>query len=205
MQLIAEELCVPLEPRHADPVRHGAARPTRAPRRARSRTPTNFNHANLALAGATAREALVRLASERLGVPGDQLVGEGRRRQRRGRPVEARELRRPRRRQEVQPRARTRARSGSIRSEWTVLGTPVPRARHPGDGHRAVRVRPQRARARHAARPRRAAAGRRRDARGRRRGVGPGHARASSRSSSRRTSSAWSPRSRGRRCRRPRR
>jgi CO/xanthine dehydrogenase Mo-binding subunit len=36
--------------------------------------PTNFNHGNLAQAAATAREALVRRASERLGVPPDQLV-----------------------------------------------------------------------------------------------------------------------------------
>ena len=36
-------------------------------------TPTNFNEANLAQAGATAREAL-RLGAERLGVPADQLT-----------------------------------------------------------------------------------------------------------------------------------
>ena len=37
-------------------------------------TPTNFNERNLAQAAATAREALLRLASERLGVPVDQLA-----------------------------------------------------------------------------------------------------------------------------------
>lgn len=36
--------------------------------------PTNFNHANLALAGATARETLVQLAAARLGVPADRLT-----------------------------------------------------------------------------------------------------------------------------------
>jgi nicotinate dehydrogenase subunit B len=36
--------------------------------------PANFNQANLALAGATAREALVQLAATRLGVPVDQLA-----------------------------------------------------------------------------------------------------------------------------------
>ena len=36
--------------------------------------PANFNQANLALAGATAREALLTLASQQLGVPADQLV-----------------------------------------------------------------------------------------------------------------------------------
>ena len=39
-------------------------------------TPTNFNEQNLALAAATAREALVRLAAARLGVPADRLVAE---------------------------------------------------------------------------------------------------------------------------------
>jgi len=36
--------------------------------------PTNFNHANLALACATAREALIDLAATRLGVPRDQIT-----------------------------------------------------------------------------------------------------------------------------------
>src|ERR1700680_127932 len=36
--------------------------------------PTNFNQGNLAQAGATAREALLKLASEHLGVPVDQLT-----------------------------------------------------------------------------------------------------------------------------------
>ncbi len=39
-------------------------------------TPTNFNEQNLALAAATAREALVRLAAAQLGVPATQLVAE---------------------------------------------------------------------------------------------------------------------------------
>ena len=37
-------------------------------------TPTNFNERNLAQAGATAREALLRLAAERFGVPVEQLT-----------------------------------------------------------------------------------------------------------------------------------
>ena len=36
--------------------------------------PTNFNHSNLAQAGATAREALLKLAAQRLNVPVDQLT-----------------------------------------------------------------------------------------------------------------------------------
>ena len=42
--------------------------------------------------------------------------------------------------------------------EWTVLGTLGAARRHAGDGHRAVRVRAQRSRRRHGARPRRPAA-----------------------------------------------
>src|SRR6202022_2769338 len=36
--------------------------------------PTNFNRSNLAQAGATARQALLQLASKQLGVPLDQLT-----------------------------------------------------------------------------------------------------------------------------------
>ena len=50
-----------------------------------------------------------------------------------------------------------------------MLGKPAGRRRFAGDGDRRLRVRPQRAPARHAARTRRAAAGRRRDAGERRR------------------------------------
>ena len=89
-------------------------------------TPTNFNERNLALAAATAREALVRLAAARLGVPVDQLLADDGMvsvttdRTRRvayvdlvaGKqfdiPLDARAKRRP-------------------RESWKVLGTPVPR------------------------------------------------------------------------------
>jgi len=36
--------------------------------------PTNFNQSNLAQAGATARQALLQLASKQLGIPVDQLT-----------------------------------------------------------------------------------------------------------------------------------
>jgi hypothetical protein len=39
--------------------------------------PANFNHANLALACATAREALIDLAATRLAVPRDAIVVDG--------------------------------------------------------------------------------------------------------------------------------
>ena len=73
-QLVAEELCVPLRSREADCLRHGVSLPIRATRPEASRIPANFNHSNLAQAAATAREALLRLASDRLGVPADQLA-----------------------------------------------------------------------------------------------------------------------------------
>ena len=44
--------------------------------------PANFNSDNLAQAGATAREALFRMASQKLGVPVDQLTAQRRRHQR---------------------------------------------------------------------------------------------------------------------------
>ena len=62
--------------------------------------------------------------------------------------VEAGHLRRARRRQEVQPAARRRTAKRKPASEWTVLGTPVPRVDMPAMATGAVRVRPQRARAR---------------------------------------------------------
>ena len=72
-QLVAEELSVPF-----DRVKliycDTAFTPDQA-YNARSQThPANFNHGNLAQACASARETLIRLASERIGVPGDQLI-----------------------------------------------------------------------------------------------------------------------------------
>ena len=79
-QLVAEELSVPLRPRHADSVRHvddaRSGHDVRQPVALRRTSTTR----NLAQAGATAREALLRLASTRLGVPADQLSSPGRRR-----------------------------------------------------------------------------------------------------------------------------
>lgn len=68
VQLVAEELDVPL-----NRVRliqcDTALTPDQGTTSGAQSHPANFNHANLALAGATARAALVRLASTRLGVP----------------------------------------------------------------------------------------------------------------------------------------
>ena len=73
MQLVAEETCVPL-----NRVRlvqcDTALTPDQGTTSGQQSHPANFNHANLALAGATAREALVRMASARLGAPASDLV-----------------------------------------------------------------------------------------------------------------------------------
>ena len=157
-----------LQSREADPMRHRRSRRTRAPRPGAQSHPTNFNQANLALAGATAREALLQRASTRLGVPVDQLavndgvicvkadrskkVGYGELVG--GRPFGI----------AAQPGGQTKTPERVDRPRNAGAARRVP-----GDGHRPVRVRPQRARARHAARARRPAAGRRRHARQRRR------------------------------------
>ncbi len=72
-QLVAEELCVPLS-RVTLIQCDTAVTPDQGTTSGAQSHPTNFRHANLALAGATAREALTRLAATRLGVPVDQLA-----------------------------------------------------------------------------------------------------------------------------------
>ncbi len=72
-QLVAEELCVPFE-RVKLIYCDTAFTPDQGYTSGSQSHPTNFNHSNLAQACATAREALVKLASDRLGVPADQLV-----------------------------------------------------------------------------------------------------------------------------------
>lgn len=71
-QLIAEELVVPLA-RVTLIQCDTEITPDQGTTSGAQSHPTNFNHANLALAAATAREALLKLASERLGAPADQL------------------------------------------------------------------------------------------------------------------------------------
>ncbi|MBZ5600797.1 MAG: molybdopterin-dependent oxidoreductase [Acidobacteriia bacterium] len=72
-QLIAEELCVPF-----DRVKllycDTAMTPDQAYTSGSQSHPANFNHSNLALACATAREALLHKAAERLALPAEQLV-----------------------------------------------------------------------------------------------------------------------------------
>ena len=68
VQLVAEELDVPLS-RVTLTMCDTAVTPDQGTTSGAQSHPANFNHANLALACATAREALVRMASERLSTP----------------------------------------------------------------------------------------------------------------------------------------
>lgn len=72
MQLVAEELAVPLN-RVKLLYCDTAMTPDQAYTAGSQSHPTNFNKNNLAQACATAREAFVRMASERLGIPAEQL------------------------------------------------------------------------------------------------------------------------------------
>jgi nicotinate dehydrogenase subunit B len=72
-QLVAEELSVPFS-RVTLIYCDTSKTPDQGVTSGSQSHPTNFNQSNLAQAGATAREALFRLASKQLGVPVDQLV-----------------------------------------------------------------------------------------------------------------------------------
>jgi CO/xanthine dehydrogenase Mo-binding subunit len=72
-QLVAEELCVAFD-RVKLVYCDTAYTPDQGYTSGSQSHPANFNHNNLAQAAATAREALFRLASERLGTPMDQLT-----------------------------------------------------------------------------------------------------------------------------------
>jgi nicotinate dehydrogenase subunit B len=72
-QLVAEELCVPLEA--VTLIQCDTARtPDQGTTSGSQSHPTNFNEGNLALAAATARERLIDLAATHLGAPRDGLV-----------------------------------------------------------------------------------------------------------------------------------
>jgi len=73
VQLIAEELAVPID-RVTLIMCDTSISPDQGTTSGSQSHPANFNHQNLALACATAREALVGLAATRLGVPADQLT-----------------------------------------------------------------------------------------------------------------------------------
>jgi CO/xanthine dehydrogenase Mo-binding subunit len=76
-QLVAEELCVPVERVKLIQCVTGVT-PDQGVTSGAQSHPQNFNHSNLGLAGATAREALLQMGSKQLGVPVDQLsIGSG--------------------------------------------------------------------------------------------------------------------------------
>src|SRR6266545_1858339 len=72
-QLVAEELSVAVERVHIVQCDTDVT-PDQGTTSGSQSTPTNFNEENLALAAATAREALLNLASTRFGVPANRLA-----------------------------------------------------------------------------------------------------------------------------------
>ena len=128
-QLIAEELCVPF-----DRVKliqcDTALTPDQGTTSGAQSHPTNFNDKNLALAGATAREALLQHASAHLGVPVDRLAvkdGVIRAKADASKSVSYAEL--------IGGRTfgvpLNAAAKRKHPSEWTILGKPVPREEIP--------------------------------------------------------------------------
>ncbi len=72
-QLVAEELCVPLD--HVRLIQcDTSVTPDQGTTSGSQSTPTNFNTSGLAQAAATAREALIKMAAQHLGVPASQLT-----------------------------------------------------------------------------------------------------------------------------------
>ncbi|HLH44997.1 MAG TPA: molybdopterin cofactor-binding domain-containing protein, partial [Bryobacteraceae bacterium] len=124
-QLVAEELCVPFE-RVKLVYCDTALTPDQAYTSGSQSHPANFNRSNLAQAAATARQALLRLASQRLNLPVSQLSakdgvvfssGDPSRKFGYGELLGGRQFRLP-----LDPAAPRKT-----ASQWTVLGTPVPR------------------------------------------------------------------------------
>jgi CO/xanthine dehydrogenase Mo-binding subunit len=76
LQLVAEELCVPIAQVRLIQC-DTSMTPDQGTTSGQQSHPANFNQTNLALAAATAREALVRMASRRLGVAESDLVADG--------------------------------------------------------------------------------------------------------------------------------
>jgi len=121
-QLVAEELCVPIERVKLIQCVTGTT-PDQGVTSGAQSHPQNFNHSNLALAGATAREALLQMAAKHLGVPADQLTVRDGVVRHQARSVTYGEL--------IGGRRFNLTLSGSAKrrhpSDWTVLGTSVKR------------------------------------------------------------------------------
>lgn len=121
-QLVAEELCVALSKVKLIQC-DTSITPDQGTTSGSQSTPTNFNTRNLAQAAATAREALVRMAAQKLSVAADQLtVEDGIVHAKNGQHVSYSELIGGRHFDiPLSPTARRRS-----PSEWKVLGKPVP-------------------------------------------------------------------------------
>jgi nicotinate dehydrogenase subunit B len=124
-QLVAEELCVPfnrVKLLYCDT----ALTPDQAHTSGSQSHPANFNHSNLAQGCATAREALLNMASQRFGVPVDELIaadgavslkGVASKKVTYGELIGSKKFNLA-----VDPKAKRKD-----PSTWTVLGKPVPR------------------------------------------------------------------------------
>jgi len=121
-QLVAEELSVPFN-RVKLVYCDTALTPDQAHTSGSQSHPANFNSDNLGQAGATAREALFRMASQKLGVPVDRLtasngvISSGSQQVTYGQLVEGRKFSLA-----LDPKAKRKS-----PSQWTVLGKPIPR------------------------------------------------------------------------------
>ena len=124
-QLVAEELCVPIG-RVKLVECDTAATPDQGVTSGQQSHPANFNHANLALAAATAREALLKAAADRFGLPVERFVPadgavvdkeDASRRATYGELIGGKRLSIP-----LNPHAKRKP-----ANEWTVLGKPVGR------------------------------------------------------------------------------
>ena len=130
LQLVAEELAVPISRVRLIQC-DTSITPDQGTTSGQQSHPANFNRENLALAAATARETLMKLASERLGVPVSELVAsDGMVR------LSADASKRVTysallggRRFDIALDGRAQRRHPST---WTVLGKPIPRADIPG-------------------------------------------------------------------------
>jgi nicotinate dehydrogenase subunit B len=121
-QLVAEELCVPIS-RVKLIQCDTSITPDQGSTSGSQSTPTNFNSENLALAAATAREALLGLASKELSEPADQLtLADGVISTSSGRSVTYESLVGSKRFNV--PLSKTAKRRSA--AQWTVLGKPVP-------------------------------------------------------------------------------
>ena len=156
VQLIAEELCVGVGRVHLVQC-DTSITPDQGTTSGAQSHPANFNHANLAQAGATAREALQQLGAERLGLPADQVQArdgavcasaDPTKRATYGDLIGDRQFKIP-----VSTDRQAKAPEGLGRARQTRAPRRPARA-----GHRARELRPQRASPRHAARARRPSA-----------------------------------------------